>query len=57
MVLAGMALMLFGTRYYLGWIQAVSLLPCLAGMSLLAGGWPLLRWALPAWSLRSRPRC
>lgn len=35
---------------YLGndYLEAVALLPCLAGLMLLAGGWPALRWAWPA---------
>jgi exosortase len=43
-----MAIMLLGTRYYLGWFVSASLLACLAGMSVLAGGWPLLKWSWPA---------
>jgi exosortase len=44
----GMVLLLLGTRYYQGWVRAISLLFCLAGTSLLVGGWPMLRWAWPA---------
>jgi exosortase len=48
LILAGMAGMLSGQRYFLGWVESASLLPCLAGLSLLAGGWPVLRWAWPS---------
>jgi exosortase len=44
----GAALRLTGAFAYVDWLEAVSLLPSLAGLSLLVGGWPLLRWAWPA---------
>jgi exosortase len=38
-----------GSAFFLfNWLDAVSLLPALAGSCLLLGGWPLLRWAWPA---------
>jgi exosortase len=43
-----MAAMVVGTRYFLGWIESASLLAGLAGLCLLAGGWPALRWAGPS---------
>lgn len=33
--------------FYYPLIDAPSLIPCLAGIALLAGGWSALRWALP----------
>jgi exosortase len=45
---AGFALRFVGTRYYVDWFDAVSLLPCLAGLIVLAGGSPALRWSGPA---------
>ena len=47
-VVAGMAAMLAGTRYFFGWIESASLLPCLTGLVLLAGGQPALRRARPS---------
>ena len=40
--------MLAGTFYYIDWVRDVALLPMLAGVVLLAGGRPALRWAWPA---------
>lgn len=47
-IAAGAALRWSGDRYYMGWISGVSLLPALAGASLLLGGWLGLRWAAPS---------
>jgi exosortase len=44
----GAALRLAGMYIYLDWLEAISLLPCLAGAFLLVGGWPAFRWAWPA---------
>jgi exosortase len=44
----GMALHLAGARFYVNWFEAVALLPVLAGMALLLGGWPGLRWTWPS---------
>ena len=44
----GAALRLAGAYFYLPWLDTVSLLPCLLGIGLLLGGWPLLRWSWPA---------
>jgi exosortase len=44
----GFALRLAGTYWYFAWLEAVSLLPLLAGTALLLGGWPALRWSWPA---------
>jgi exosortase len=37
-----------GTVFYINWLGAVSLLPCVAGCCLLLGGRPALRWAWPS---------
>src|SRR5262249_26304438 len=34
--------------FYVRWLDNLSLLPCLAGLCVLLGGWPALRWAWPA---------
>jgi exosortase len=44
-LLLGLALHAAGARYYLDWISAASLLPCLAGLCLGLGGWKALGWA------------
>jgi exosortase len=48
LLVAGLALWLFGTYYYYAWVDAISLLPCLAGAWLLIGGRGTLGWAWPA---------
>jgi exosortase len=48
LVLVGAALHLTGTYFYVAWLEAVSLLPCLCGICFLLGGWRALRWAWPA---------
>jgi exosortase len=45
---AGIALRLIGGFYYYLWLDAISLLPCLAGLVLILGGWPAWRWSWPA---------
>jgi exosortase len=44
----GVALRLIGGFYFVVWCDNISLLPCLAGLCLLLGGWAALRWAWPA---------
>jgi exosortase len=44
---AGLALRLAGTFYYFVFLDALSLLPCLAGLVLLAGGRAAWRWTWP----------
>jgi exosortase len=34
--------------YYVRWFDTLSLIPCLAGLCVLLGGWTALRWAWPA---------
>jgi exosortase len=45
---AGGAARLLGARYYLEWLEAASLLPSVAGVCVLLGGWRVLRWSWPA---------
>ncbi|MGH7171695.1 MAG: exosortase/archaeosortase family protein [Gemmataceae bacterium] len=44
---AGLGLHFAGTYLYLDWLCGISLLPCLAAVVLLLGGWSALRWAWP----------
>jgi exosortase len=37
-----------GAYVYFDWLEAASLIVCLAGVCVLLGGWPALRWAWPA---------
>jgi exosortase len=48
LVLAGAALRLAGAYYSVEWLDAGSLVPALAGLCVLLGGWAGLRWAWPA---------
>ncbi len=45
---AGIALRLAGAHYFFVWIDAISLLPLLAGIVCMIGGWPLCKWMLPS---------
>lgn len=45
---AGLGLGLVGNHFYYDWFEDISLLPCLLGIVLVVGGFPLLRWAWPA---------
>src|SRR6185369_16170703 len=47
-LLAGLVLRYLGSLIYLDRLSAVSLLPSLAGIFLLWGGWSALHWAWPA---------
>lgn len=44
----GVGMRWFGTLFYYNGLDLLSLLPTLAGMTLVLGGWPALRWAWPA---------
>jgi exosortase len=44
----GGALRLGAARFYFDFADGLSLLPTLAGVALLFGGWPALRWSWPA---------
>jgi exosortase len=46
-LLVSAALRVAGAYYYYQWFDMVSLVPCLAGLVVLLGGWPALRWAWP----------
>ena len=48
LVAAGMAMKVAGAYVYLEYVDQVSLVPTLAGVCVLAGGLPCLRWAWPA---------
>jgi exosortase len=48
LVTVGLLLRLGATYAYLDWLDAASLLPCLAGFVVLLGGWGALRWSWPA---------
>lgn len=48
LLLAGAAGRVLGGVMFFEWLQAASLLPMIAGMVLAFGGWPVLRWSLPA---------
>jgi exosortase len=45
---AALVFRLLGTRFHLGYFDQMSLLPCLLGLFLLAGGFRALAWAWPA---------
>jgi exosortase len=47
-LLAGIALHLYGARYSYEWFEAIAFLPCLAGVWVCVGGWSVARWAWPA---------
>jgi exosortase len=48
LLLAGLALAACGSYLYFDWLNAVALLPCLAGLAVLLGGRAALAWAWPA---------
>src|SRR5262245_40247502 len=48
LLLPATALRLYGTRFYFPWLDQISLLFCVAGIVLLAGGKAAWRWAWPA---------
>jgi exosortase len=45
---AGLALRLVGGFFYYVSFDDISLLPCIAGLCLVLGGWPAWRWSWPA---------
>jgi exosortase len=45
---AGLTVGLVGSIVFLPWLTEVSLLPILAGVAVLLGGWAALRWAWPS---------
>lgn len=44
----GVGMKLFGSRYFVNYIEQTSIIPLLAGVAALIGGWPLLRAAWPS---------
>lgn len=48
LLLAAVLLRLAGAMFYNDWLDAISLLPLIAAVVLLLGGWPALRWSWPA---------
>jgi exosortase len=48
LLLSGIGMRLVGAWYYIEWFDGLSLLPCLAGIAVLLGGWQTLRWCWPA---------
>ena len=44
-VTAGAGLRLAGGYFFFHWLEFLSLLPVIAGLVVLFGGWPALRWA------------
>lgn len=48
LIVLGAALKFAGGFYFIEWVDAVSLLPSLAGLCTLAGGWRALKWAAPS---------
>jgi exosortase len=47
-LLLAVSLRLAAAEFYLEWLDALSLLPAVAGLCVLLGGWAALRWAWPA---------
>jgi len=45
---AGLLLRLFGAFFYYTWFEELALLPCLAGLCVLAGGRAAWKWAWPS---------
>jgi len=48
LLLAGIGMRLGGTYYYYLWLDPFSLIPSLAGVWLMVGGWAAWRWGWPA---------
>ncbi len=47
-LIVGCALRLVGTRFHYGYLDQISLLPCVLGILMILGGIPALRWSWPA---------
>src|SRR5206468_3736948 len=48
LIAAGAGLQVAGAYLYVRWLCGASLIPALAGLAVLVGGWPALRWAGPS---------
>ena len=48
LIVVGLLLDLAGIYFYYEWFSMIALLPALAGLFVLVGGWPALRWSWPA---------
>lgn len=48
LLLAGSVMYLAGVYLYVDWLAQAALLPSLAGIAVILGGWPALRWSWPA---------
>jgi exosortase len=48
LIVLGAAMQLVGAYYFVRWLSGASLLAYLAGVAVLVGGWPALRWSAPA---------
>jgi exosortase len=48
LLLGGVALRLFGAWFHYIWLDGISLLPCIAGLLVIAGGWTAFKWSWPA---------
>ena len=48
LLVGGVTLRLIGAYYHYIYADAISLLPCVAGILVMLGGWPALRWSWPA---------
>jgi len=44
----GLGIRLAGTYFFYAWLDPLSLIPTVAGLFLMMGGWSALRWAWPA---------
>ena len=44
----GLGISFLGTYLFLNGLNGISLLPCVAGLTVLLGGWSVLRWSWPA---------
>lgn len=48
LIIVGLAARLVGAYYHMLWFDSISLLPCVAGLCLLLGGWSAWKWSWPA---------
>lgn len=48
LLLAALAIRITGTYYFFSWLDPLSIVPAVAGVFLMVGGWHALRWAWPA---------